>query len=210
MWNVTSKLAIVCFLAATPLVTVAQTTETQDETVEPQGEVQLSEGTDTSTDAVESDEAVAEADTPMEGAAPVEGKEVDGQIVMQGDNSVLANDLIGATVYSASGESVGDINDMIVNLDGSVEGAVIGVGGFLGLGEKNVAIEMDKLSVTMTSAATPQLTLSSTKEELEAAPDFVSARQQEVAAGMAVQQKEAMESLAQPPADGQAAPADNN
>ena len=74
---------------------------------------------------------------------------------MQDNNSILAGDLIGALIYNAQGETVGDVDDVIVSLDGTVEGVVIGVGGFLGIGEKNVAVEMAQISVRMTEQISP-------------------------------------------------------
>ena len=56
----------------------------------------------------------------------------------------LATDLLGRTVYngtSEESEAIGDVNDFTVGPDGQIQAVVIGVGGFLGLGEKNVAIE---------------------------------------------------------------------
>ncbi len=106
-------------------------------------------------------------------------KPVEGQIVMQSENTILANDLIGRRVYSGTDETVGDINDLIVNLDGSVEGVVIGVGGFLGMGEKKVAVEMSAITVsTEPDTGNVRLVLSSTREDLEAALEFKPVDQQ--------------------------------
>jgi len=128
-------------------------------------------------DTTSSDGMAPEAET-TEAEAPA--KPVEGQIVMQSENTILAKDLIGRRVYSGTDETVGDINDLIVNLDGSVEGVVIGVGGFLGMGEKKVAVEMSAITVS----AEPQtgnirLVLSSTREDLEAAPEFRTAEEQQ-------------------------------
>lgn len=112
----------------------------------------------------------------VEGEAPVE--EVDGTIVMQDEDSILTSELIDATVYGATGEKIGEIDDAIVSLDGTVEGVVIGVGGFLGIGEKHVAVEMQQFSVRMDEDGDPQLILDTTREALEAAPDFVTAAEQ--------------------------------
>lgn len=108
-------------------------------------------------------------------AAPVEG-----QIVLQSEDTILADNLIGSRVYSDAGETVGDINDLIIKLDGTVEGVVIGVGGFLGLGEKDVAVQMDALSLSTDSEfGTIRLMLSATREELDAAPEFKTAAEQQ-------------------------------
>jgi sporulation protein YlmC with PRC-barrel domain len=122
------------------------------------------------------DESMATADTEVnteEMAKPVEG-----QITMQSDNTVLAGNLIGSSVYSADGDSIGEIDDLIVNLDGNVEGVVIGVGGFLGIGEKDVAIEMASLSTTTDENGNVRLMSSATKADLEAAEAFMTAEDQ--------------------------------
>ena len=102
-------------------------------------------------------------------------KPVEGQIVMQSEDTLLARDLLGSPVYSETGESIGDINNLIVQLDGTVDGVVIGVGGFLGLAEKDVAIEMAKLQVTTDENEKTRLTTSASKADLEAAEAFVAA-----------------------------------
>jgi len=53
---------------------------------------------------------------------------------------MLASELIGTKVISANNESIGDINDVIVDRNGQAVAAVVGVGGFLGIGEKDVAV----------------------------------------------------------------------
>ena len=58
---------------------------------------------------------------------------------------MMASDLIGTRVVSANNESIGDINDVIVDRNGQVTAAVVGVGGFLGIGEKDVAVPFQSL-----------------------------------------------------------------
>ena len=55
------------------------------------------------------------------------------------------SDLEGKPVYTAEGESIGDIKDVLVSQDGSINAVLIGVGGFLGIGEKVVAVSMSAL-----------------------------------------------------------------
>ena len=107
------------------------------------------------------------------------GGSVEGQITMQGENTVLANDLIGATVFTANQESVGAIEDLIMTFDGQLEGAVIGVGGFLGIGRKPVAVTMDSLTLVHGEDGNVTLETSATREDLENAEQFVSAEEQE-------------------------------
>ncbi len=55
--------------------------------------------------------------------------------------------LSGSNVYNRQDENLGTINDMIIGADGQVKAVVIGVGGFLGIGEKNVAVAFDALDI---------------------------------------------------------------
>jgi sporulation protein YlmC with PRC-barrel domain len=99
---------------------------------------------------------------------------VTGQIVTQEDNTILAKDLIGQTVYAPDKTKIGSISDLILSKDGkSVQGFVIGVGGFLGIGEKSVAMKMDRLQIGQDKDGL-QLTMDAKKEELANAASFKS------------------------------------
>jgi sporulation protein YlmC with PRC-barrel domain len=80
--------------------------------------------------------------------------------------------LIGLTVYNKANEKIGDVNDLILGPDGKVASAVIGVGGFLGMGEKLVAVPFSDLQLNRDADGTMRVTTNSTKEALENAPDF--------------------------------------
>jgi sporulation protein YlmC with PRC-barrel domain len=69
-----------------------------------------------------------------------------GQFVTQMQpEQMMASKLIGTTVVGANNESIGDINDVIVDRKGQAMAVVIGVGGFLGIGEKDVAVSFQQL-----------------------------------------------------------------
>jgi len=106
---------------------------------------------------------------------------VAGQIVVQEANTVLAKqDLIGQNVYAPDKAKIGSISDLILSKDGkTVEGFLIGVGGFLGIGEKTVALKIDRLKVTSGPDGTMQLAMDVTKEELTNAPTFKSKKDQD-------------------------------
>lgn len=53
--------------------------------------------------------------------------------------------LVGLNVYNDSNESIGSINDLLTDKSGDIKAVVIGVGGFLGIGEHLVAVPMDKV-----------------------------------------------------------------
>jgi sporulation protein YlmC with PRC-barrel domain len=61
------------------------------------------------------------------------------------EHEMRASKLIGASVNDASDQKIGSITDLIVDRDGKVTEVVVGVGGFLGAGEKNVAVKMADL-----------------------------------------------------------------
>jgi sporulation protein YlmC with PRC-barrel domain len=56
-----------------------------------------------------------------------------------------ASKVVGLNVYNDNNESVGSINDMLMDKGGSIKAVVIGVGGFLGVGEHLVAVPFDKV-----------------------------------------------------------------
>ena len=87
-------------------------------------------------------------------------------------NAVLASQFMGQAVYTAANENIGEINDLIMNkeLDNIV--AVVGVGGFLGIGEKDVAIPIGDIKVVKDADNALRLTISASKEQLEALPVF--------------------------------------
>jgi len=56
-----------------------------------------------------------------------------------------ASKLMGLDVYNQNNEKLGDVNEIILDKSGKVSAVVIGVGGFLGMGEHDIAVSMDKL-----------------------------------------------------------------
>ena len=107
---------------------------------------------------------------------------VAGQIVVQDANTVLAKELIGQTVYAPDKAKIGSISDLILSKDAkTVEGFVIGVGGFLGIGEKSVAHEAGSPPDRRTTPQSGglQLMMDAKKEELANTPSFKSKRDQD-------------------------------
>jgi len=56
-----------------------------------------------------------------------------------------ASKVVGLNVYNDNNESIGSINELLMDKSGSIKAVVIGVGGFLGVGEYLVAIPLDKV-----------------------------------------------------------------
>jgi hypothetical protein len=102
----------------------------------------------------------------------------------QGDQQILASSWIGSSVYNSSDESLGDINDLLLDANHQIVAIVVGVGGFLGIGQKSVAIGIDSVDVTTDADGNQKLIVDATKDELNSAPTFTTLAQlktQEVA-----------------------------
>jgi PRC-barrel domain len=105
---------------------------------------------------------------------------VAGQILAQDADTILTNEFIGQTVYAPDKTKIGSISDLILGKDAkTVEGFVIGVGGFLGIGAKSVALKIDRLKMTADPDGGMQLTMDVNKEELTNTPTFKSKRDQD-------------------------------
>lgn len=86
-------------------------------------------------------------------------------VARQEAGQMLASKLIGTTVVSQSNETIGDVNDILFDRNGQVMAAVVGVGGFLGIGEKDVAVpfqQMDFVADTSNASAGTTTTAPST------------------------------------------------
>jgi len=71
--------------------------------------------------------------------------DADTTATMHRDGEWRASKLVGVDVYNEANEKIGDINEMILDKSGKVTNVIIGVGGFLGMGEHYVAVAFDKL-----------------------------------------------------------------
>jgi sporulation protein YlmC with PRC-barrel domain len=100
-------------------------------------------------------------------------------IGQQAQEEVLASELIGATVYNAGDENLGSITDIVFAKEGGVEAVVLGVGGFLGIGAKSVAVSFDEIEQSTDAEGNLKLILNASKEELDAAPEYKTLAQME-------------------------------
>ena len=83
-----------------------------------------------------------------------------------------AKDFMRSRVYNMGGDRIGDVNDILVD-EGRVTAFVIGVGGFLGIGEKEVSLKPDQVKRMVHSDGETYFTVNTTKEQLQAAPEYV-------------------------------------
>jgi len=115
------------------------------------------------------------APTPSGAAAPVSAA---GQW--------RASKLVGVNIYNEQNDKIGEVNDVIIDTSGKVDGVVVSVGGFLGMGEHDVKMKLDQIkfankagntSTGSTSSNSKQWypdrgTVNATKDQLKAMPQF--------------------------------------
>jgi len=94
-------------------------------------------------------------------------------VQQQMPDQMLASGLIGATVRGSANETIGEIDDVILDRDGRAQAVVIGVGGFLGMGEKNVAVDYASVMKGKDDTGRARLTVNLTKDALKTATPFV-------------------------------------
>jgi hypothetical protein len=109
------------------------------------------------------------ASTDTSGQAQQSGQEQ----ALAAPSGLLASNLIGTTVYSQDNQSIGDINDIILSQEGQPSQVIVGVGGFLGIGEKDVVLDMNKLQIAATDDGKVKVVAQTTQEELKDMPAFM-------------------------------------
>lgn len=124
--------------------------------------------------------AIAQSGTTMDWSATMEPQA--GQF--------YGSDLIGMRIYRAENDydnwssveadaeqewdDIGEVNDLIISKDGDVDAVILGIGGFLGAGERDVAIKMDAIRVLheQDDPDSRFLVVNATKEQLETVPEY--------------------------------------
>ena len=137
--------------------------------------------------AAETEQAVDEATTEMaDGANELEQEmerpmltapavEREGYANATADEvaALTAEDLEGSYVYGANDETVGEIGALVMGDNGEVGQVVINVGGFLGIGEKPVAVTWDELQIMKNAEGDDfRIYIDSSEEALEAQPEY--------------------------------------
>jgi sporulation protein YlmC with PRC-barrel domain len=102
----------------------------------------------------------AMAPSPSHAAAPIMASAPAGKTIQ---------DYYKQSVYDPSNNKIGSVEDVVVNESGQITAFIIGVGGFLGAGEKNVAVPFSAVHAEMKNGSW-YLTLDTTKDALKSAP----------------------------------------
>ena len=150
-------------------------------------DTEMSTDAETSTDADATMSTDAEPATPT--PAPTMGNDMAIGSVGVMTTDFLASDLIGMRVYNVEDDvdasapvmadaetewdDIGEINDIIVTAEGNVSAVILGIGGFLGIGERDVSVPMSAITVlTEQDNGDRFLVVKTSKEELENSPAF--------------------------------------
>jgi sporulation protein YlmC with PRC-barrel domain len=108
------------------------------------------------------------AQTKMPSAAePITGT----FLSVQASNQWLATKLVGLPVYGVQNEKIGSINDLVIDQSGAIQAVVIGVGGFLGIAAKDIAVSLKTINI-IRDANEEKAVVELTKPEIELAPAF--------------------------------------
>ncbi|WP_286202196.1 MULTISPECIES: PRC-barrel domain-containing protein [unclassified Labrenzia] len=169
-----------------PYADEAETAATQtSEGMEKPADTAMTTETDTSTETAmsqDSDAGVTAApETAMAPQTDADGRPLlpRAEVEREGYTDAVvaeltADDLEGANIYDANDEDIGEIDSLIVSQDGTIEKVILDVGGFLGIGEREVAVTFDELQIIRNEDGSDlRVYVGATKEELEAQPDYV-------------------------------------
>lgn len=94
------------------------------------------------------------------------------QSAPQAANTILGSQLIGAMVNGPGNQNIGKVRDIVIGENQRIEAVVAGVGGFLGVGEKDVSLPMRSVTVIRGGDGAPLVTTAFDKAALTAAPAF--------------------------------------
>lgn len=110
--------------------------------------------------------SAASAGAQVAGSSTIGVTKEEIKAVLEGWSAKKA--ILGKAVYNDKNEKIGTIDDLIITPDRSVSYAIIGAGGFLGIGKHDVAIPMSQLKLEKDRFILP----GATKEALKALPKF--------------------------------------
>lgn len=130
-------------------------------------DAQVSTDADVDTDINADADVSADADVAAEA-----GAEAEAEGASSTGMTLTSDALIGADIHDSEGEVVGTVADLIVDGDGHLVQVIAEVGGILGLGAKDVALDRSQIDIQAEGEADVHVELAMTLEELEAMPEY--------------------------------------
>ncbi|WP_187273719.1 PRC-barrel domain-containing protein [Methylobacterium sp. WL8] len=138
-----------------------------------------------SSDTTKSDKVKSDTVKPDASAAPLKPVEpVPGQpatftndlrptFVAQSPDDMVSSKLVGQSIINGANETIGEIADVVIGFDGKVKAWVVGVGGFLGIGTKYVAVDPSALHLQRIDGKALRAVINTDKDQLRAAPEYI-------------------------------------
>lgn len=120
-----------------------------------------------------STEATPPTSTFVTGEIPGEilGSELIGMNV-ESSQTQYSNDMTVTTADRNQWDNIGSVNDLLIGADGAVKAVLVDVGGFLGMGARTVALDMSRIHLLTDDTGARFAAVTSSREELESAPEF--------------------------------------
>lgn len=109
---------------------------------------------------------------PSKGVRRVDGAAVVMTFYTANAADFRASKIMGKSVYNLNNESIGEVNDIIINDGKTIKAIVVGVGGFLGMGERNVAIDPASIVLSEQTDGSARMVVNTTRDDLKKAPAF--------------------------------------
>ncbi|GJD34565.1 PRC-barrel domain-containing protein [Methylobacterium aerolatum] len=95
------------------------------------------------------------------------------KFVAQTPQDMVASKLVGLSITNGAGDTIGQVADMVLDEKQQVKAWIVGVGGFLGIGAKYVAIDPSAVKVSRGDNDTLKAVIDTTKDQLRAAPEYI-------------------------------------
>jgi ribosomal 30S subunit maturation factor RimM len=166
-------------LSTAALIALAVPTLAQNQTPAPQTQTQTKQAQSAQTkqqpQTAQNAQTKQQAQTTQRGAA---NRAADANFYSVRPADVLASDMIGMRVYNAENENIGEIEDLVIDNNKDVKAVVLGVGGFLGVGERKVAVEPGSVMIEKRNDG-ERAVVHATKQSLTSAPEFKRQAQQQ-------------------------------
>lgn len=114
-----------------------------------------------------------EASAPAPAAPATLANDLRPTFVAQNPSDMVTSKLVGLTIQNGANDTIGEIADVVLDDKNTVKSWVVGVGGFLGIGTKYVAIDPSALKITRVDTTTLKAVIDTNKDQLRAAPEYI-------------------------------------